>query len=230
MLYSFCLLVVFFFLYSFLGYLIEVISVSRIEHKIELSRGYLIGPYLPIFGFGAICMILLLSKYKDDLFALFILSMTICCLLEYFTSLVMENIFHLRWWDYSNKKFNINGRVCLENGIFFGMAGVFLIQWFHPFIEKILLSLTKNFIIGLGITLFIIILVDFILSTYMVLRLHINYVSISGDATKIIRKEVIQSLEKYQFFLRRYLKSYPYFLKNGRMAKIKNLLDNVKNK
>ena len=64
----------------------------------------------------------------------------------------------------------------------------------------------------------------------MVLRLHINYVSISGDATKIIRKEVIQSLEKYQFFLRRYLKSYPYFLKNGRMAKIKNLLDNVNNK
>ena len=122
--YLFWLLVIIFFFYSVVGYIVEVTSCSIKSKKLTLSRGYLIGPYIPIFGFGGLFMTTLLSKYQNDILSLFINSMVYCCLLEYITSLVLEKIFKLRWWDYSDRRFNINGRVCLENGILFGIAGI----------------------------------------------------------------------------------------------------------
>ena len=102
--YSFWLLVIIFFFYSVVGYIVEVTSCSINNKKVTLSRGYLIGPYIPVFGFGGVIMVYFLSKYQNDILSLFINSMFYCCVLEYFTSLLLEKIFKLRWWDYSNKK------------------------------------------------------------------------------------------------------------------------------
>ena len=133
MLYTISFWFVLFMLYSFIGYVAEIIAVSIIQKRVVLNRGFLIGPYLPIYGVGCMIMVLFLRRYENDLLALFIMSAFYCSVLEYFTSLIMEKIFKLRWWDYSNNKFNINGRICLKNAVLFGIGGIIVVKVLHPF-------------------------------------------------------------------------------------------------
>ena len=87
-----------FMIYSFIGWIIEVIDVAMVNRKV-MDRGFLIGPYLPIFGVGAILITLILSKYSNDIFVLFIMSCFLGATLEYITSYIMEKIFNTRWWE-----------------------------------------------------------------------------------------------------------------------------------
>ncbi len=114
--YTIFLYILLFFLYSFLGWCLEVLC-KLVSEKKFVNRGFLIGPYCPIYGYGAILMSVLLQKYLDDPFTLFIMIVLICSVLEYFTSFFLEKIFHTRWWDYTKYRFNINGRICLETMI-----------------------------------------------------------------------------------------------------------------
>ena len=98
-----------------------------------INRGFLIGPYCPIYGSGALLLTFLLNRYVNDKLVLFVMSIVVCSILEYVTSYIMEKIFHIRWWDYSNYKLNINGRVCLNNIALFGLAGVLIIKYIIKF-------------------------------------------------------------------------------------------------
>ena len=227
MVYNISFLFLVFFIYSFIGYIVEIISVSTTEKKIIFSRGYLIGPYLPIFGFGAIIMIGYLSKYRNDFLTLFILSMVICCTLEYLTSLFLEKIFKLRWWDYSNKKFNINGRVCLENGILFGVGGLIIVQYFNPRLISFLTSFSHLIIIVLGIVFFSFFLIDFLVSTFIIFRLKIgSTVYANSDSTIIIRKQVIDSLQKYRILHKRLYRSFPNILNSTNIVNLREAIEN----
>ena len=172
--YDFMYLFLIFFFYSVLGYIIEVVACFAYTKKFNPSRGYLIGPYIPVFGFGTIIMVNLLDKYKNDFLILFVLSMVICSLVEYLASLLMEKIFKLRWWDYSHESFNVNGRICLKNGLLFGIGGVIIIKYFHPLFNNLLLSLSDNLVIILGIIFFSIIILDTIISTFIISKLNID--------------------------------------------------------
>ena len=132
-----------FIIYSMLGWLIEV-SAFLISDKKFINRGFLIGPYCPIYGVGAIVMILTLSNYTDSPLILFVMSIVIFSLLEYYTSYFMEKIFKARWWDYSKKKFNINGRICLETMIPFGLLGLLAMYVINPFLNNIIESFSIN--------------------------------------------------------------------------------------
>ena len=90
------ILYVMFMAFAFVGYIVEIIDVYIEKHRLMFSRGFLIGPYIPIYGIGALIMYLFLSRYKDDYFVLFTTSMLICSFLEYMVSYAMEKIFHLR--------------------------------------------------------------------------------------------------------------------------------------
>ena len=125
--------VLLFFTYSILGWIMEVI-LSIIQRKKLINRGFLIGPYCPIYGIGVILITIFLAKYKEDRIITFVMSILICGTLEYFTSYFMEKIFHARWWDYSNKKMNINGRICLETLIPFGILAYGIIYFANPII------------------------------------------------------------------------------------------------
>ena len=111
-----------FFFCSMLGWLMEVTCKLFQFHRF-INRGFLIGPYCPIYGFGAVFVTLLLSGFSDHPIAVFLLAMLVCGTLEYVTSYVMEKLFHARWWDYSQRKFNLNGRVCANTLIPFGLLG-----------------------------------------------------------------------------------------------------------
>jgi len=122
-----------FFTYAFLGWCMESIGGYFKTGKF-VNRGFLIGTYCPVYGYGVCLITLILSNYVDDIFILFGMSIIICGCLEYFTSWIMEKLFKARWWDYHNRKFNINGRICLETLFPFGILGTVLLKFFNPVI------------------------------------------------------------------------------------------------
>ena len=121
-----------FIVYSFIGWVYESILCSCTQKKI-INRGFLNGPYCPIYGFGALLDITFLGKI-ENVFVLFLCGAVLNCSLEYLTSYVMEKLFNARWWDYSDKKVNINGRVCLIGAVVFGSFSALLIKVVHPFV------------------------------------------------------------------------------------------------
>ena len=199
-----------FLTYSVAGWCMEVVG-KLIEKKKFINRGFLIGPYCPIYGTGAILITFLLKKYVPDPFALFVMAILVCGTLEYLTSYVMEKIYHARWWDYSQRKFNINGRVCLNTIIPFGLLGMFIMYISNPFlIGKIeaLPELELNIISGVLFTIF---LLDNIIST--------NVISFVGkttkefgkslDNTEEITNKVKEALLNKSRLYRRLLEAYP---------------------
>lgn len=201
-----------FIFYSFCGWCMEEVVCSIAAKKIA-NRGFLIGPYCPIYGYASIFMILLLNRYNDDMFALFIMSAVLCTVLEYLTSLAMEKLFHARWWDYSNRKFNINGRVCLVNSIFFGILGCLLIHYINPFITSLLDGFSSTTIYILGGSLFTIFLVDTIISFIVMFKFKFTTDNLYQDHTEEIAEEITSRLRdilsKKSFLHRRLLTAFP---------------------
>lgn len=210
MLYNICFLFLLFFVYSLIGYIAEVIWVSICLKKFTFSRGFLIGPYIPIYGAGMICVTKLLSKYQDDLLVLFVMSIVLCTILEYLTSLVMEKAFKLRWWDYSDQRFNVNGRVCLTNSVLFGFAGLFVMKIINPTIENMLLSIPNFLTIILALIFAVVIITDTIVSIVAVYNIKIDVKKYTRqDATEAIKKEVSEALKKHQFLVGRIFTAFP---------------------
>lgn len=158
-----------FFIYAFLGYVCEVIYCSIGQRKL-VNRGYLYGPICPIYGYGAILVIFVMTPIKNLgtwYFPLVFLAGTVLVtVLEYLTSYVMEKLFHMRWWDYSRYKFQINGRVCLLNSTLFGILIMVVMYLIQPFIEKFILANVNNTALySLDGVLFAAMVVDTIFST-----------------------------------------------------------------
>ncbi|MDO4282973.1 MAG: putative ABC transporter permease [Clostridia bacterium] len=149
----------YFFIYSIIGWCAEMIYCRLCDGKWS-SRGFFFGPYCPIYGFGGLIVILLLSPFADNCLMIFLLGMIFTTTLEYITSLLMEKLFNAKWWDYSTYRFNINGRVCLLNSIEFGLLGLLLTYFIHPNIEKLVLLIPQNVIYILDIMILVILSVD----------------------------------------------------------------------
>ena len=207
--YNYYNLFLLFFIYSFIGYIVESTSVSIMEKKVVLNRGFLVGPYIPIFGYGSMAMILTLQKYKGDIIALFIMSMTVCLTIEYLCSLIAEKIFHLCWWDYSDKKFNINGRICLQNGVLFGLAGVIVVEYLNPCLENLILLLPNNIMVIISIILSIIFYADTIVSGTTVIKFNKSFKRYGEDNTNEVKSKIIEELHN-NFLTKRLINAFPH--------------------
>lgn len=201
-----------FMIYAIAGWCMEVIG-KLIQYKRFINRGFLIGPYCPIYGYGALLITLLLNKYIDDPIALFVMAIFICGLLEYATSFCMEKMFKARWWDYSQRKFNINGRVCLNTIIPFGILVLFIMYVSTPFLLSKLSLLSEPWLNVLFWTLLVIFVTDNIISGIV-----IGYVKKTEkdfgnemDNTEEITKKVKQVLKDKSILHRRLLNAYPDF-------------------
>ncbi len=151
-------LFIYFIIYSVLGWFGEVGYCYLLTKKFT-NRGFYYSPIVPLYGFGALLVYLLLSPFKDNIIIFFILSIFVTSTLEYFTALLMENLFHIKWWDYSNYKFNIKGRVCLLNSTLFGIGSVIFMYIIHPFISSYVMLIpytTKNIIVDLFLVVLIV--------------------------------------------------------------------------
>lgn len=211
-------------IYSFIGWLIEVTDYIIEDHKL-VNRGFLIGPYCPIYGFGSIFIILILNRF-DNPILLFFMAIIICSILEYFTSFFMEKIFHARWWDYSNRKFNINGRICLETMLPFGLLGTLLVYFVNPFIVNKINMVPINILNIIAITLFIIILLDIIISLNIIFKFKITMKLVEKDGTEEITKRVKEILFNRNWLFRRLIKAFPN-IKNHqeRLLQIQSKID-----
>ncbi|MCD8158938.1 MAG: hypothetical protein LUD77_08600 [Clostridiales bacterium] len=126
--------VLLFLIYSFLGWVLEV-SYSAVKKGKLINRGFLNGAWCPIYGAGAILILYLLIPLEDNIPLLFTASVFVTSLLEFLTGFVLKKIYNTTWWDYSDRKFNIKGYVCLECSIFWGIISVFLVKVLNPLIE-----------------------------------------------------------------------------------------------
>lgn len=220
-----CYYFLLYFMYCVIGYVLECIFCSIIDKKLVLNRGFLIGPYLPIYGKGALCIILLLNKYLEDPFALFIMASLIATVLEYFASYFMEKIFKARWWDYSEKKFNLNGRVCLTNTVLFGLGGLIVMYVINPFLTGILDGFSKTTIIVLGLMFFTIYAVDTIISFTTIYKLRSSSTSLKKDSTEEISEQVRETILKNSYFKKRLLNAFPRVETSEMYNKIKDILN-----
>ena len=121
----------FFFIYAFLGWCTEVCFVA-LKTGTFVNRGFLNGPVCPIYGFGALVVLTALEPLRDHLLLLFLGSMALTSLLEYLTGLLLEKLFHQRWWDYSDEPFNLGGYICLRFSVGWGLACLFAVKILHP--------------------------------------------------------------------------------------------------
>ena len=197
-----------FIIYSFLGWLIEI-TICSIREKRYIPRGFLIGPYCPIYGFASLIMITALNKYYNDILIVFVLSSIIASILEYFTSFVMEKIFKARWWDYSQKNFNINGRICLENSISFGFLSLILIYFVNPLFNEIINFLPKTYFIFFSSVLLTIYIIDNIVTFNIMFKIRTFTITLKKDYTEEMTKKVKQALLEHSFITRNILKSFP---------------------
>lgn len=230
-------LIIIFMFYSFIGYFLEVLGKS-IEKQKLVNRGFLCGPYLPIYGIGVLFIIFTLLRFREDLVTVFFLGAIITSALEYFTSFVLEKIFHNKWWDYSRYKYQINGRVCLQNSILFGI-GAIAVVCLDPFISELLTKASDKVLNIAAIVLTIIFIIDCIYSFIVAYNLR-NRIIICEElkAQKIskipgmLEKLIKERVKNFKTYPKRLLEAFPN-LKKGNSKEfelMKKLRDKNKKK
>ena len=122
-----------FFLYAFLGWCGEVSFHALVTGRF-VNRGFLNGPLCPIYGIGVVAVVFLLEPVKEDTLLLFLASLLLTSLLELLTGLLLEKLFHARWWDYSKEPFHLGPYICLKFSLMWGFACVFVVSFIHPFV------------------------------------------------------------------------------------------------
>ena len=201
-----------FIIYAMIGWCIEIIN-GLIQTKKFVNRGFLIGPYCPIYGVGGILITLLLSKYYNDPIVLFFMGIAVCGILEYLTSYIMEKIFKARWWDYSKRKFNVDGRVCLGTMIPFGIFGMILTYVTNPLIISGLDKVNPTTLNIIAIVLLVIYLVDNVISSIVIFGFRKTTVQVGRegrqDNTEQITKKVREILSSRSWMYKRLVDAYP---------------------
>lgn len=197
-----------FIIYSFIGWAMEVI-LTLIQTGKFVNRGFLIGPCCPIYGWGSLLITCLLITYTNNFLVLFVLALAICMILEYITSYLMEKIFKARWWDYSDQKYNINGRICLETAIPFGLGALLIIYVIHPVILNILELMNNTSTIIFGVIILILFTLDNIISFKIISKFKNTDMKIRKDNTEEITKKINEYLIQQSKLTKRLINAFP---------------------
>jgi uncharacterized membrane protein len=184
-----------FLVYAIAGWFMESFR-GWFKTKKFVNRGFLIGPCLPVYGFGVVLITFCLEKYVNDIGILFGMSIILCGILEYFTSWIMEKLFKARWWDYHNRKFNINGRVCLETLIPFGILGTVLLKFVNPFVLGLLSKIPNNILKWILIVITSIFIIDVIISFTVVSKLRKTAKKVENEAVKDNTEEMNEKVKE----------------------------------
>ena len=198
-------LILYFFVYGFLGWCTEVAFAACKERKF-VNRGFLNGPICPIYGIGVGIVVQFLTPYKENLVLLYIASVVMVTALEWVTGFILEKIFHNKWWDYSKMPLNLNGYVCLLFSLIWGVACVLIVDFIHPLIHKVLSWIPFPVGMTLIVVLSIVMFVDLYVTASTILKMnkHLEKMKeiaadlhrISDDLGESIYQEVVEVLER----------------------------------
>lgn len=196
-----------FVFYSFAGWVIEVL-VNLLNRKKLINRGFLIGPICPVYGTGALLLSFLCSR-SDGIIEIVCVSMIGGALLEYLTSWWMEIAFHVRWWDYTEQPFNLNGRICIGSVLCFGVAGVLILKFVNPTLFWLLDLLPIRIWEILAIVLFMALLIDVGFSLYLITVYKVTVDTAKRDATEEISERIREILGEKSKLKQRHYKAFP---------------------
>ncbi len=209
-------LYILFWLYAILGYIMEVIR-TLIREKKFVNRGFLLGPYCPIYGVGGV-LLFLVNRYRSDPFIVFLVSIVICSFIEYIASYLLELIYKVRWWDYSDRLLNINGRICLTNTIEFGVLGMLIVCYFNPILIDFIKSINLNLRHVIAITLIVVTSLDILITSAILFDIRksvlkfknktINIFKSNKDNTEEVSKKVKEMLKEKSFLHKHMAKAY----------------------
>ena len=143
MIYTFSTWLLFFYFYCFLGWVWETCYVSVLKAR-WVNRGFMRGPFLPIYGSGAIVVLIFTLPFRTNAWLVFVVGMTSATLLEYFTGAAMEKMFHVRYWDYSRQRLNLNGHICVTSSLAWGCFSVILTLYGHTPVERFVTNMNEN--------------------------------------------------------------------------------------
>lgn len=225
-----------FIIYSFIGYISEIIFVS-LENKKITNRGFLCGPICPIYGVGGLLMWFFLKDYNNDIVAIFCLGALLATIIEYITGWALEKIFHNKWWDYSNNKFNVDGRVCLLNTILFGIAAVIVVKLGGPLMNCLLGGLSKNVIIIIAILLMALFILDMIYSWIIAFNLRNNIIVVEdlknnklNYLPELLEEYLAKQVNKVKRIPKRVSVNFPKFILKYKIEFdiINNLIQKIK--
>lgn len=187
----------FFIIYSFLGWSAEVAFHTVTSGKF-VNRGFLNGPVCPIYGFGMVILIFSLQPLIDNFILLFIASFFLTSILEFITGFALEKIFHIKWWDYSDKPFNIKGYVSLSFSILWGLAAVFMLNIVQPIISDLISSVDNK--IGNILLLFIItyFIIDFIVTVKGIMKInkHMRLLDEIAERLKVYSDDIGENIHE----------------------------------
>lgn len=160
-----------FLAYSFLGWTCETIYCSIGQRKF-VNRGFLNGPLCPVYGFGAMAVLVFLRPIQNNIPMLFLCGMLVTSVIEYITGYLLEKLFATKWWDYSTYRFNIHGRVCLRNSLMFGALSVVAARVVDPVVRGAIYSLPFWASVSMSAVLLVILLVDLVLTVRTILDIN----------------------------------------------------------
>ena len=183
-------ILLYFIIYSFLGWIMES-TFRTIKEKKIINTGFLKGPFCPIYGFGAIIMFLFLDQFENKPILLFFIAMIILTIWEYIVGVLLEKIFKTKYWDYSDHKFNFQGRICLTNSIYWGVLGVVFVKYIHPFIQGIISKVDIQILYYISSIITVVFLVDMIASI-----IKVKNISIKLEKIEELNKEIKEKLKE----------------------------------
>ena len=152
--------VLWFYIYCFIGWIWETCYVSICEKKF-VNRGFMKGPLLPIYGSGALCVLLVSEPFKGNYVLMAVVGMLAATVLEYITGAVMEALFRVRYWDYSDEFLNLNGYVCLKSTLCWGVMTLGMVYVIHPPVQAFVSGLKENMVRLLDMVITILAVADF---------------------------------------------------------------------
>ena len=230
----------YFVIYSFLGFIVETIFGILTKGVVESRKSCLFGPFCCIYGLGAAIMIPGLQKFKKSNWGIFIAGAIEGSVIEYIISWIGEIIFKIKWWDYSNMPFNINGRITLTFSIFWGLLALVLMRFLNPYLERGINKLPKKWFDILTISLTIFLILDLLitalgLKVFYTRLIKENNLQIKGENALIVSDEVmeynvIKFLSNNIFSNEKILKTFPNIKfedKDGNIVWIKDILTDI---
>lgn len=188
------LLISYFFIYGFMGWVMETTLFSVSEKKF-VNRGFLNGPICPVYGVGMVLIILLLFPLRDNLILLFFVGGLLATTLEFFTGWLLETLFHARWWDYSHKRFNLKGYITLSNSLAWCLLCVVMIRVIEPLINQFIYKIPSHLIDPILYAIIMVFLIDCVVSVAAAISLRKTLVKI-----KNMKKEVIHAIENTELY------------------------------
>ena len=159
-------LILYFFIFAFLGWVLETFyGLYVLGHFTK--RGFLYGPICPIYGYGAVIMLTVLKKYKNNSIKLFLYSFVIFSAFEYIVSFLLDALFAAHWWDYTQDFFNLNGRISIFYSFVWGIISILFVNHIFPFIEKKINIILKKLPIVVQSTIINIISIILLIDTFL---------------------------------------------------------------